>query len=390
MANTDLTDTYRSYFEIPNDITYLNCAFLSPFLRATREAAERALDIRNRPWELSSSVFFKDAERTRELFAEIIGGCKEGVALVPSVSYGMSVAAKNLNLPRGSSILIPDGEFPSNVYVWREVAKQCGLELKTIPVPANGDWTSAVLKLLDKSVSMISVPPCHWTDGSKFDLKLIGQRAREVGAKFIVDGSQAIGTFPLSVDEWDPDYLMCVGYKWLLGPYGISFLYVPKRHREGQPIEYGWLNRKGCEDLSRLCEYTDELTDGARRFDMGQRANFILLPMMNAALETLLTWGLATVENTILKTAVEIEKQLRARGAHVVPLENRMPHIIGVKVPSAKQVAATLAEQKVFVSARNDVIRISPHVHVGMHDVEKLVRSFPADGLKAKAAVIQA
>lgn len=360
---------FRNAFEIPEDITYLNCAFHSPLLTAARDAAHSAITARSKPWEMRASELFSDVEKSRQLFARLIGGDPEGVAVVPSVSYGMAVAAQNLSLRRGSRILLPEGEFPSNVYIWREYARQNGIELVTVPAPDDFDWTRAVLKYLDERVSMVTVPPCHWCDGSRFDLKKIGERARSVGAKFLIDGSQALGTYPVNVADWDPDYLVCVGYKWLLGPYGVSFLYVPPRHREGSPLELSWANRKGCEDLSRLCDYTDYFSPGARRFDVGQKMNPILLPMFNASLEKLLEWGPETVQRQITAVSSRLTKELTSLGISLIPEEYRMPHIIGVRSPNVRQWAASLQENKIFVSARHESLRISPHIYNEERDV---------------------
>lgn len=375
----------RSEFELPDNISYLNCAFLSPLLKAVRTAADQGLNARSRPWEVTTNCFFDDAEESRRLFAGIIGGDPEGVAIVPSVSYAMSIAAKNLDLPSGSKILLPEGEFPSNVYVWRELAKLKGLQIEVVPAPADFDWTRAVLERLDRSVSLVTVPPCHWCDGASFDLKAIGKRCRELGAKFIIDGSQALGTFPVQVAEWDPDYLMCVGYKWLLGPYGVSFLYVAERNRQGSPIEFGWLNRKGAEDFSRLCEYTDDFMDGARRFDFGSRGNMILLPMMNAALGKLLEWGLPRIQSNIQEIAGQLERMLTAAGATVVPANRRMAHIVGVRTPHAKALAGHLGQKGVLVSARHHTLRISPHVYNDQSDVEKLLAYLPTESFRSNS-----
>src|SRR5215217_236426 len=114
----------RDLFEIPEDIVYLNCAYMSPQLRPAREAGERAISRKSRPWEITPDQFFEDAEEIRALFARLVGGDAEGVALVPSVSYGISVAAANVPVRERQKILILEDQFPSNVYAWRELAER--------------------------------------------------------------------------------------------------------------------------------------------------------------------------------------------------------------------------------------------------------------------------
>ena len=131
----------RDLFEIPEDIVYLNCAYMSPQLRPAREIGERAVSRKSRPWEITPDDFFEDAEEARALFARLVGGDADGVAIVPSVSYGISVAAANVPVREGQKIIILEDQFPSNVYAWRELAERSGARLVTVPRPEDLDWT---------------------------------------------------------------------------------------------------------------------------------------------------------------------------------------------------------------------------------------------------------
>src|SRR5215210_5614881 len=151
----------RELFEIPEEITYLNCAYMSPQLRAVREAGEEAVARKSRPWEISPRDFFEDSETARALFAEIVGGDAEGVAIIPSASYGMAVATANIPLEEGQNVVVLDEQFPSNVYPWRELAKRSEAEIVTVPRPAGHDWTGAVLEHIDDRTAVVAVPNCH-------------------------------------------------------------------------------------------------------------------------------------------------------------------------------------------------------------------------------------
>src|SRR5215212_6542797 len=274
----------RELFEIPEEVAYLNCAYMSPQLRSAREVGERAVSRKSRPWELTPDDFFEDSEKSRALFARLVSGEADGVALIPSVSYGIAVAAANVAVREGQKILILEDQFPSNVYAWRELTVRSGAKLVTVPRPADLDWSSAILEDLDERTAVVAVPNCHWTDGSLIDLARVGERAREVGAALVVDGIQSIGAHPFDVREVRPDFLVASAYKWLLGPYGVGFVYVGEEWREGTPIEHNWINRRGSEDFADLVAYEDAFQPGARRYDVGERNNFVLLPMANEAL----------------------------------------------------------------------------------------------------------
>ncbi len=150
----------RELFEIPDGVCYLNCAYMSPQLRSVREVGERALARKSQPWEIMPQDFFEDSEVARELFAELVGGEADGVALIPSVSYGIAVAAANVPVERGQSIVVLAEQFPSNVYTWRELAKREGAELVTVSRPADHEWTRAVLEHVDERCAVVAVPNC--------------------------------------------------------------------------------------------------------------------------------------------------------------------------------------------------------------------------------------
>ena len=370
----------RELFEIPEGVAYLNCAYMSPQLRSAREIGERAVARKSRPWEITSSDFFEDAENSRALFARLVGGEPDGVALVPSVSYGIAVAAANVPLREGERVLILEDQFPSNVYSWREVAKRTGARLVTVPRPDDHDWTSVVLDLLDEDAAIVAVPNCHWTDGSLLDLGRLGEGTRRVGAALVVDGIQSLGAHPFDVGEVRPDFLVASAYKWLLGPYGIGFLYAGERWREGTPIEHNWINRRGSEDFSRLVGYQDSFQPGARRYDVGERSNFALLPMANEALRQILDWGVDNVSETIGELTDLIERKAKDRGIEAIPAERRARHIVGLKLSSAApgDLAARLAGENVFVSVRGESVRVSPHLYNTERDVERLFAALAA------------
>src|SRR5215203_5631739 len=185
----------RDLFEIPEDIVYLNCAYMSPQLRPARETGERAISRKSRPWEITPEQFFEDAEEIRTLFARLFGGDAEGVALVPSVSYGISVAAANVPVRERQNIVILEDQFPSNVYAWRELAERSGARLVTLPRPEDHDWTRALLGEIDADTAVVAVPNCHWTDGSLVDLASVSARVREAGAVLVVDAIQSLGAY---------------------------------------------------------------------------------------------------------------------------------------------------------------------------------------------------
>jgi selenocysteine lyase/cysteine desulfurase len=366
----------RALFEIPDDVTYLNCASMSPQLRTVTAAGIEAVRAKASPWTLRSDDWFVHAEPLRALFGRVIGADAESVAIIPSVSYGLAVAAANVPIRAGQSIVVLEREFPSGTYTWRELARRTGARIVTVTREPGESWTDAVIAALDENVALVAAPACHWTDGSLVDLERLAPAARAVGAALVIDASQAAGAHPIDVATIQPDFLCSVGYKWLLGPYSLGYLYVaPKYHERGVPIEQTWMSRAGAEDFTSLVDYVDEMRPGARRFDMGEFSQFTLLPMSAAALTQVLEWGVPRIAAGIGRLTARIAAETAALGC-TVPMEaDRVRHIVGVRLPRGLPSGFTerLAEARVFVSLRGDSIRVAPHLYNDDRDVDRFI-----------------
>ena len=85
---------------------------MSPQLRDVTATGVGAVRAKAQPWTLTAPDWFSGAERLRKLFARLVNDDGEGIALVPAVSYGIAIAAANVDVRRGQSIVLLDQEFP--------------------------------------------------------------------------------------------------------------------------------------------------------------------------------------------------------------------------------------------------------------------------------------
>ena len=373
----------RELFDVPEDVAYFNVANRAPHLHAVRRAGDEALDRRGRPWLIEATDWFSDVERLRALFGKVVGADAEGVALIPATSYGFAVAARNLSVRAGERIVVLAEEYPSGVYTWRQLARRTGAELFTVTRDGDQTWTEAILDCLDERASIVSVPQVHWTDGALVELGPVAARARELGARLVIDASQSAGVMPLDVAAIKPDFLITVGYKWLLGPFGLGYLYVAEHHRQGRPIEHNWILRADSEDFARLVDYRDELQPGARRYDVGQRTNFELTPMAIAALEQILDWKVARIATTLQALTARVAVRARELGLVPLPDDQRGPHVLGIGLPEAarSRTLEALADNGCHAAIRGGSLRIAPHLHITDRDIESLTA-----GLRAATA----
>jgi len=370
----------RHLFDIPGDIAYLNCAFMSPLMRPVREAGIAGLSRKGRPWEIGAHDFFSGAEALRTAFAELVNARPDDIALVPAASYGVSTAARNLPLARGQHVIVVEDQFPSNVYPWRERAREVGASVRTLPRPAAGGWTQAVLDALDGDTGIVALPHCHWIDGGLFDLERIGAACRHRGIALSLDLTQSLGVLPMDVTQVQPDFLTCAAYKWLMGPYSMGFLYVAARWQGGTPIEHNWIHRKNAGDFARLVDYQDDFEPGARRFDVGERSNFALVPATEAAIRQILAWGVPNVAETIEAMADTLVERLQPLGLTALPKVERAPHYLGLHNSSrpSPELLPELARRKVYISLRGASLRITPHLYNTPADIDRLVEALEA------------
>jgi len=365
----------RHLFDIPDDVAFLNCAYMSPLPKASLAAGEEGLRRKGRPWTIAPVDFFTTSETVRALFAALINANGDDIAFAPAVSYGMAQAAYNIPLTKSQKILTLAEQFPSNVYPWTDLAERSGATFVSVLRPADDDWTTALLARIDASTGLVAVPHCHWTDGGLIDLEAVGAACRRVGAALCIDATQSIGALPLDVKRIDPDFVAVASYKWLLGPYSLGFLYVAPRRQGGRPIEHNWMARRDSEDFAGLVNYKDEFQAGARRFDVGERSNFALMPVVEASLRLISEWSVPRIQTTLrLRTDAIAERAHAELGIGSVPSHRRAGHYLGLRFAGGipPELPAQLAANKVYVSVRGQAMRVTPHVWNTDEDVEKL------------------
>lgn len=368
-------------FLIDPDVHYLNCAYMAPLAHAVEEAGRVGMARKQRPWTIRPEDFFVEVEDVKARFAEVLGaGRPEQVAVLPSVSYGMAIVARNLRLRPGQHIVVAGEQFPSNVHPWRRIAAQRGGEVRTVTAPdvAEGRgaaWNEALLAAIDERTALLALGHVHWADGTRFDLPRLAARAREVGALVVVDGTQSVGALTFPFDEVQPDAVVCAAYKWLLGPYGLAFGWFGEALQDGEPLEETWCGRGGSEDFAGLVHYTDDYGPGSARFDVGQRSNFITLPMAIEALRLVTAWGPARIQAHAASLWAPIVESLRRAGYGIEDPAWRGEHLVGLRPPAGTDmsaIASRLAAARVHVSMRGTAIRVSPHVYNTPEDMQAL------------------
>jgi len=383
-ALTPMLTSQKHLFDLDDQTHYLNCAYMAPLLKSTEIAGNQAIARRRQPASILPEHFFTDANRLRALFAQLIH-CPDPqrVAIVPSVSYGMAIVAKNLCTKPGQNIVVAQEQFPSNVYAWHTLAQERGLHVRTIAPPERArnrgqNWNERLWEAIDENTVLVALPHTHWADGTKFALGALGQRVHEMGGLLVVDGTQSVGALDFDVNEIRPDALICAGYKWLMGPYSLGYAYFGEYFDHGKPLEEGWINRQNSEDFSALVNYQTEYQPKALRYDVGERSNFISVPMAIAALEQVLAWGPDNIQAYCAQLTQPLIEALPALGFAVEQPAWRGQHLLGLRLPpdlALDQVKAVFKAHRLSVSFRGTSVRIAPHLYNDEQDVAALLRA---------------
>jgi selenocysteine lyase/cysteine desulfurase len=371
----------RDAFGLPDDLHYLNCAYMGPLPRATEEAGVEGIRRKRVPTGIHPADFFETADKVRALFARLIDAEDPNrVAILPGVSYGVAIAARNVPVAKGQNVVMTHEQFPGNVHAWTRLARENGAEVRFATPPAGPGrgqaWNETLLGHIDASTAVVAVPHVHWTDGTRFDLVEVGRRCREVGAALVVDATQSVGALPFDVQAVRPDALIVAGYKWLLGPYAVGVGYFGPRFDDATPLEETWIGRENSEDFQNLVHYRDGYQPGAVRFDVAERSNFALLPMLAASLELIETWRPARIQEYCRTLTASALDEAAGLGFTVEDERWRASHLFGLRMPPGLDLVAlrdALERRKVVASLRGTALRLSPNVYNDAADLDALL-----------------
>ncbi len=376
-------NSQKHLFQLPSDIHYLNCGYMSPLLKSVEEAGITGMKRKRDPSSIRSDDFFNESIKLRKIFGQLVNCDADRVAIIPSTSYGLQNALNNIPGNKGRFAITVYDEFPSDYYA---IKRWCINNNKELKIMAPGDqvqsrakdWNEKILNTISNETAVVILSSIHWMDGTLFDLNAIGRRCKEVEATFIVDGTQSVGAVPMDIKANNIDVLVCAGYKWLLGPYSIGAAYYSEKFNNGIPVEESWLNRANADDFTSLTSYSDDYKPGVGRFSIGEHSNFILTPMLIQAIQQILEWKVAQIQNYCKELVVPLVDFLRQRRAVLEDDSQRANHLFGFRLPGHVDSTILLNElqkRKVFVSVRGEAIRISSHLFNDQNDIDALINA---------------
>jgi len=325
----------------------------------------------------------EEIEKTRDNCSKLLGVQRDGVWFVNSTSDGMSIIANGIDWERGDNVVMPDIEFPSNVYPF--LRKKDLIEVRYARASYEDEGVEVPLEevetLVDDHTKVLCVSAVDFAFGIKYDLKRLAEIAHPHNAMFVVDGSQAVGAVRMKGAEDMVDVITLGGQKWTLAPSAGGIFYMnPKLIEKFRPSNVGWMSIDSPKDqLTR--QYTEhfEFAKDARRFATGH-LNFPGIIGLGASSKYLLDVGITEIQNEIEKLTTYLIRGLDELGFRLLTPRNprHRAGIVSFAIDNPQSVIEFLKGFKIIVSGASQTkgrgVRVSPDFYNTEAEVHALLR----------------
>lgn len=343
---------------------YLNAAGTGPLPERTVRAQDAFTRLRAAPHRLSHEAQFAVLDEARTLAAELVNAEADSVALAANTGAGLNLAAWGLPLGPDDVVVLPDLEFPANVYPWLAAARARGYRVVRVPAREGLIDEEALLAALDApNVRVLSLSWVGFATGEVSNLERFGAACADRGIWLVVDAIQGLGALPLDVRRTPVDLLACGAQKWLLSPWGTGFTYVRPEVLEAlTPQPVSWMGVRGSDDFSSLLDYQLEWRAGSRRFEQ-VTVPFQDFAGMAASLGLLRTLGTGAVAAHVAARVAELSAGAERVGVPVVTPQALRAGILTVRPRQVLAASERLRDAGVVHAVRQGTIRLAPHCY---------------------------
>lgn len=241
----------REHFDLDPNLIYLNSGTHSLCPRVVLEAITADL----RSYEKNPTLGIYNAwERlwnVQKKLAHFFQAQAEDLFLRSNITQVLNIFLQGIPLEPQSEILTSDQEYGAIFNIARFRAEQDHLGLRTFKLPFDSeslkrftaqDWVETVLKALQPKTRLLLLSHVYTGTGFKLPLEILSKETRKKGIFLVVDGAHAPGGIPLDFRTLENvDFYAGNLHKWMMGPKGTAFGWVPKRHQAILKIhDAGW------------------------------------------------------------------------------------------------------------------------------------------------------
>ncbi len=268
LDRNDLLANKRREFSLPDQVIYLDGNSLGAMPLAARERSREVMD---RQWgrdlvgSWNSHQWIDLPAKVGEKIAPLLGAAPGQVVCCDSTSVNLfKLLCCALEMRPGRRIVLSQKDnFPADLYMVQGLGQLGQDGLCDLEVTEDTDIEAR----LDESIAVLMLTHVNFRSGKLHDMRRLTELAHEKGILVIWDLAHSAGAVPLALDDWDVDFAVGCGYKYLNGgPGAPAFVYAASRHHGtiSQPLS-GWMGH--ASPFSFSGDYTP--APGVQRFLCG-------------------------------------------------------------------------------------------------------------------------
>jgi len=371
-------DWKNEWFPI-DDATYLNFAAHAAIPRVALDAVQASVAAKMRPHIVDDRSFFSVASSLRQSLATLIEASPDEIALTSGAGSGLAAIAYALKWSAGDEVIIARGEFPVQYATWKPMEAREGIKVQ-IAIP-QGQFIQSddLIAAMTPRTRIISVSHVRFDDGSMLDVSPLAAACDRNGTLLVLDVSQSCGAIPMSVGSLGADFIVCAGYKYLLGPWGTGFLWTREKNLESlRPGPYNWLSQ-GVESFARLNYVDPGPAPTLSRWDSAEAASIynFNLTVMEASAKFVLNASPALIRDHNQALINYFFERLPEGYRLASPRPASQRGVFGcIEVGSrgdTESLYRTLRDQRFVVALREGKIRVAPHLLNSTQDIDRLL-----------------
>jgi selenocysteine lyase/cysteine desulfurase len=368
-------------FAIPNGVTYINSAYTHPMPVAALESLRAWAEFRARQEAVSQP---KKLTNIKAEFAALINAKESEICYVPNTSTGENLVVNGLDIPRTDGNVVTDAlHFEGAILHLQALQQQFGLDLRIV-MPRN--WRIELKDLervVDKKTKLIEISLVAMDNGFQHDLKAVCDLAHAHGAYVYADIAQAAGSVPIDVRASGVDFCACSSFKWLMGDFGLGFLFVKEDllDRVIRRSQYGYYQARALEshflpgDPPGAAPYTWELdTDVTGHFEVGTPAIGVA-HVLAQSLPYIRKLGVENILAHRQPMLKRLHEEMPRLGFEPLTPPESTSALISFALKNSKTVQQRLEKAKVNARVAERFIRLSPSVFNDMKDIDKLLEA---------------
>lgn len=188
------------------------------------------------------------------------------IIFTSGATHGINIVSSGYSkiLNENDELLVSEMEHHSNIVPWQMLSKATGAKLKVIPMSIKGDLEiDEFEKLLTSKTKLVFLNHVSNAIGTINPIDYIIKKAHSIGAKVLIDGTQASPHIKTDLQKLDIDYYVTSAHK-MCGPTGIGILYGKKSLLNKLPPYQG-----GGEMISDVTFEKTTYADLPHKFEAG-------------------------------------------------------------------------------------------------------------------------